>query len=42
MSIIKKNTIIPMYFYYVLKLFEYFYEKGFIKFIPTVNMDNIE
>ena len=37
-----KNTIIPWHFYYVLKPFEYLYEKGFIKFIPTVNMDNIE
>ena len=37
-----KNIIIPWHFYYVLKPFEYLYEKGIIKFIPTVNMDNIE
>ena len=37
-----KNTILPWHFYYVFKPFEYLYEKGIIKFIPTINMDNIE
>ena len=37
-----KNSILPWHFYYILKPYEYLYEKGIIPFIPATNLDKVD
>lgn len=37
-----KNIILPWHFYYILKPYEYLYEKGIIPFIPATNLDKVD
>ena len=37
-----KNIKLPWHFYYVLKPFEYMFDKKLIHYMPTINSDKIE
>lgn len=37
-----KKSILPWHFYYVLKPFEYLFEKGIIPFIPSTSVDKMD